>query len=102
MPVKYNANAPKLDWMASSGGSLVELRLGECLAETQPNAVGALVGSAASTPQELTAFQALIPYIPSCLDKNVTLKATRSSLRLALAFALYRRTIQPTAEGAAH
>jgi hypothetical protein len=100
-PAKYNANAPKLDWMASSPAGLVQLRLAECLAETQPTAVAALVTTKPSSPQEASAFQAIVPSIPACLDKNVTLKATRSSLRIALAFALYRRTIQPTANGVA-
>lgn len=94
LPGTYQANAPQLDWMAASGGSLAELRLGECLAQTQPSAVAALIGSAPSSPQEQAAFQGLMPFVPACLDKNVTLKATRSSLRLALAFALYRRTIR--------
>ena len=97
---KYDANAPKLDQMAGSAASLVQLRLGECLAMTQPAALGAFVASAPSSPQELAAFQALLPAIPTCLDKNVTLKATRSSLRLASAFALYRRTVEPSASGA--
>ena len=99
---KYDANAPKLDWMAGSAGSLVQLRLGECLAMTQPDAVAAFVRSTPSSPQEMSAFQAVAPAIPACLDKNVTLKATRSSLRLALAFALYRRTIQPVVTGASN
>lgn len=100
-PAKYEANTPKLDWIAGSQASLVQLRLGECLAQTQPSAVSAFVGSAPSSPQEASAFQALVPAIPACLDKNVTLKATRSSLRLALAFALYRRTMGPAAGVAA-
>jgi hypothetical protein len=99
-PAKYDANAPKLDWIAGSQASLVQLRLGECLAQTQPAPVSTLVRSTPGSPQEASAFQALVPAIPACLDKNVTLKATRSSLRLALALALYRRSIAPATAGA--
>lgn len=97
---KYDPNAPKLDWLATSDASLVRLRLAECLAQTQPGAAAALVGSAPDSAQELSAFQSLVPAIPACLDRNVTLKATRSSLRLVLAYALYRRTIQPAGAAA--
>lgn len=100
VPGKYEANAPKLDWLAGSPASLVQLRLGECLSMTQPAPVSAFVASPPSSPQETAAFQGLVPAIPACLDKNVTLKATKSSLRLALAFALYRRTLQPVMAGA--
>lgn len=99
-PAKYDANAPKLDWLAGSTASQVQLRLGECLAMVQPASVSAFVRSAPSSPQELSAFQGLLPAIPACLDKNVTLKATRSSLRGTLAFALYRRSIEPAVAGA--
>jgi len=101
VPAKYDPNSRKLDWIAGSASSLVQLRLGECLSKTQPQGVIALVTSDPSSPNEATAFQALTPYIPGCLDKNVTLTATKSSLRLALAFALYRRSIELPAAGAA-
>ena len=100
-PAKYDANAPKLDALAGSQASLVQLRLGECLAQTQPDVVAAFVRSQPASSEEATALQAVVPFVPTCLDKNVTLKATRSSLRLALAFALYRRTIQPVAAAGA-
>ena len=98
-PQKYDANAPRLDPMAESQASLVQLRLAECLTYLQPAQVAAIVRAAPKSNAEQTAFSNLVPAIPTCLDKNVTLKATRSSLRLALAFALYRRTLAPASAG---
>lgn len=94
---KYDPNAPKLDFMANGPASLVQLRLAECLSSREPDAVKAFVSVKPGSAEEDAAFGAIIPLIPACLDKNVTLKATRSALRLAMAYALYRRMLEPSA-----
>ena len=103
-PIKYDPNAPKLDFMANGPASLVQLRLGECLASRHPDEVRGLLSAKPGAADEATALGAVIPLISACLDKNVTLQATRTSLRLPLAYALYRRTLNqpPAAEPTQH
>lgn len=101
-PAKYNPNAPQLDWLASSPATLVQLRLGECLATTQPSLVRAFVTAKPGSSGEDGALGALVPAIPTCLDKNVTLQAKRNQLRVALAYALYWRGMNPVPPAQEH
>ena len=94
-PTKYEPNAPKLDFMANGPASLVQLRLGECLASRYPVEVRQLVSAKPGGSDENTALGVVLPLLPACLDKNVTLHVTRNSLRLPLTYALYRRTLNP-------
>jgi hypothetical protein len=82
-------------WIAGSMGQAVMLQVATCLAYTQPRSAQAVVWAKPGTPQESAAFGQLVAHLPSCLDKNVTLKATKPALRLALATALYQRKINP-------
>jgi hypothetical protein len=94
-PAVLNANAPKLDWLATSAATLVQLRLSECLVTRQPAHVAPFVAARPATPAELAGFRALAPLVPTCLDKDVTLQAKRTPIKLAMAFAYYRRSAVP-------
>jgi hypothetical protein len=97
VPAVVNPDAPQLDWLATSPAGLVQLRLAECLAARHPSEVAAFVSGAPGSPAELAGFRSLAPHIGTCLDSNVTLSAKRAPLKLAMAYAYYRRTLQPGA-----
>lgn len=98
--ISYDQNEPKLDFISNGPSTLVQVRLAECLASRNPDAVkGFVAAKPASTDEDVT-FGAIIPLIPTCLDRNVTLRANRTALRLALAYAFYRRTLPTPRTGA--
>jgi hypothetical protein len=100
LPVVPNSTgATSLDWMASDMGRRVVVRLADCLARREPDRSSALVRSEPLSSSEAAALASVTPLIPSCLEKNVTLATNRNGLRLALAAALYRRTV--TEQGSA-
>lgn len=93
VPVAAVPRAPQ--WIGRTMGQAVMLQVATCLAYTQPRSAQAVIWAKPGTPQEGAAFGQLVAHLPSCLDKNVTLKASKPALRLALATALYQRKINP-------
>ncbi|MFS0736408.1 hypothetical protein ABC347_05095 [Sphingomonas sp. 1P06PA] len=75
--------------------------MADCLVFTAPAESVQLVTSDPASPAEKVAITALVPSLSSCVPKKVTLKTNRTGIRLALASALYRRTVvAPKAETA--
>jgi len=94
VPIAAVPRAPQ--WITFHPGRLAMMQIASCLAHTQPERAEAIVWSQPGTPQEAAAFAGIMPFLPACLDKNVTLKASKPSLRHVLATALYQRKINPT------
>lgn len=88
-------------WMTSDLGKQVTLQLATCLAYTQPKAVQELVLAKPGTIDEEAGFMSVLPLVAGCLDKNVTLHATKAMLRQSLAIALYQRQFNAPVQKAA-
>ena len=100
----YDPGSEALLWLAKDDSDYVLLRFADCLAHREPARVGSLVRSTPMSTQEAADFAGIQPMLASCLDSKVTLSATKSKLRLALAAALYQRSLDPikTPIAAAH
>lgn len=90
--VAYTTEAPSFAWLSRNVGDSVVFRLADCLAHKEPERVEALVRSKPLSAQEAAGFASIRPVLPTCLDSNVTLNASKTKLRLALATAIYRRS----------
>jgi hypothetical protein len=102
-PVAYAADTPSFGWLSRGAADSVVLKLADCLAHKEPQRVEALVRSKPLSDQEAAGFASIRPVLPTCLDSNVTLSASKSKLRLALATAIYKRSTNisvPQIEGA--
>ena len=95
VPTTYVPGTSAADWDNVEQAGLVVRRLATCLAATKPGLITPLMAASPGSGDEGTAFAALGPAIPSCLEGGVTLSTSRPSLRLALAAALYRRAYVP-------
>ena len=91
-PTTYAAASPSFAWLSRGARDIVVLRLADCLAHKEPLRVEALVRSAPLSAKEKAGFASINPVLPACLESNVTLSATKTKLRLALATAMYRRS----------
>ncbi len=61
-----------------------------CVVRAAPTDVAAMLGSGAVTPEETTAFRALMPRVGECLAAGVNLRLNRQALRAMLALSSYR------------
>ena len=95
-PAQYDPASQSAQWLAVDESDWVLLRLADCLAHREPARVEFLARSAPGSLQEAEGFAGIQPILGGCLDSNVTLNATKSKLRLALAGALYRRSLEAT------
>lgn len=68
---------------------------GDCMAAADPMRLDALVRSDAGSAQETTAIGAIQPLMGPCLWNGQSVQFTRTTLRAALADALYRKAIAP-------
>jgi hypothetical protein len=89
------ASAPNIGWVRDDRAGQVVLNLASCLAATQPASVAAVLATRPDSPQEAASFSALAPAIGPCLERNVTLHTKRAPLRVYMALAFYRRTLDP-------
>lgn len=78
-------------WVSSIPALSVVDRMAICLAAGHPAESIALVRSDPGTPGEAAAMTAVMPHIQTCLVMGATLKADRTTVRLAVATALYHR-----------
>jgi len=95
LPAVPLASAPDIAWIRDDRAGQVVLNLASCLAATQPASVAAVLATRPDSPQEAAGFSALAPAIGPCLERNVTLHTKRAPLRVYLALAFYRRTLDP-------
>lgn len=82
-------------WFAATKRNVAVDEMATCIAETNPDGVGALLATAIFTNQEGAAFGALSPNFGPCLRVGAKLQANRQSLRAALAEALFHRLYDP-------
>lgn len=100
-PIPVAAVPRANDWMTGDLGKQVTLQLATCLVYTQPKAAEELVLSKPGTIDEEAGFMSVLPLVAGCLDKNVTLHATKAMLRQSLAIALYQRQFNAPVQKAA-
>lgn len=96
VPADGNRVAPDVaGYLYSRADQRVVAETASCLAHVEPGRSAVLVASDPGSAGEAKAFAALLPAIGGCLERNVTLTASRPVLRLAMATALYRRSLEP-------
>jgi hypothetical protein len=78
---------------------LIFIQIGECAARANPAGVMALLATDVATPQERTAFAAVVPSIAGCVPAGVTFQLPPLLIRGYLAEGAYRNLV---AERAAH
>jgi hypothetical protein len=82
-------------WFDFTGRHVSLDEMSACVADTNPGAILALVGTQPLSDDESAAFAALMPSMGPCLVAGTKLDAKREPLRAALAEALYQRVTHP-------
>jgi hypothetical protein len=88
------------DWFGMTGRNIEVDIMSACVAETNPGAINALIGTIPGTAEEGAAISAIAPSLGPCLRAGAKLNANRQSLRAALAEALYQRAFAPAVPAA--
>jgi hypothetical protein len=82
-------------WFAATGRNEAVDEMAACVADTDPQGILALVGTARGSSSEGAAVAAMSASLTKCLSAGTRLEASRPALRAALADALYQRLSNP-------
>jgi hypothetical protein len=72
---------------------LIFIQIGECAARANPAGVMALLATEVGTPEERTAFNAMVPAMGGCVPGGVTFQLPRLLIRGYLAEGAYRNAV---------
>lgn len=84
------------DWTREKGIDPVVADMAVCIAQTHPEAIGALLAAKVGSPEEAGELHAISPLMGPCLVKGATLKTDPTNLRAVLALALFHRDFDPS------